>query len=77
MHGPDYPAGVRTDIWHPALAEAHLKEKGLFSFKNDFSPSILGAFGFSPLDFVGNCQKTCKFLIIKNMIFHEFTRIVT
>jgi len=51
VHGPDYPAGVRTDIWHPALAEAHLKEKGLFSFKNDFSPSILGAFGFSPLDF--------------------------
>jgi len=27
VHGPGYPAGVRTDIWHPALT----KRKGLFS----------------------------------------------
>jgi len=62
VHGPGYPAGVRTYIWHPTLTEAHLKGKGHFFLRKKYS-----------LDFVENC----KFLINKNIIFHEFTRIVT
>jgi len=41
VHSPGYPARVRTDLWHPALTEAHLKGKGLFLLKNIFCPSIL------------------------------------
>jgi len=62
VHGPAYPAGVWTDIWHPALTESHLKGKGVFSSKKKF-PRF--------------CEEICKFSINKNMIFHEFTRIVT
>jgi len=53
VHGPDYPAGVRTDIWHPALTEAHLKETGLFFFKNDFSPLDFEEIWIFPLRFCG------------------------
>jgi len=43
VHGPGYPAGVRTDIWHPTLTEAHwhLKGNGLFFPQQKKFPSIL------------------------------------
>ena len=65
VHGPSYPAPLRTDIWHPALTEVDLMGKGVFFSKKNFS-----------LDFVGNCdcdfvifKENCDFLINKNMFF--------
>ena len=37
VHGPGYPAPLRTDIWHPALTEAREQGKGLV-FLNSFPP---------------------------------------
>jgi len=66
VHSPGYPAEVRADIWHPALTEAHLQGKGLFSMKF-LIPSMLWK----------TFQVNCKFFINKNMIFHELTHNLT
>jgi len=42
VHGPGYPAGVRTDIWHPDLTE---KGKGPFFLQKKI-PSITKKLSF-------------------------------
>jgi len=65
VHGPGDLAPLRTDIWHSSMTEAHLKGKGFFSLNFLFPPRF------------SSCEENCKCLISKNMIFHEFARIVT